>query len=640
MKIAGNEGYEAAAKRGEASLFPGTTRITVGMATCGIASGAKPVYEALVAAIAKTGLDAVVTRTGCVGFCQQEPLVDVLLPGTCKVTYGHMTAARAHELVAALADGTGLQREGAIYRTARRAGEPAPAGLDTVPLFGQHPFFKSQMRVVLENCGLISPESIDEYIACGGYAAWRKTLAGMTPEDVIAAVTRSGLRGRGGAGFPTGKKWNICRGSPGDEKYVICNADEGDPGAFMDRSVMEGNPHAVLEGMLIGAYAIGASKGIAYVRAEYPMAIAHLTTAIRQAREQGFLGDDILGSGFSFDLEIFTGAGAFVCGEETALIASLQGEIGNPRPRPPYPASAGFKGKPTNINNVETWANVPIIIQRGADEFAGIGTEKSKGTKVFSLVGKVRCTGLVEVPMGMPLRQIVYDIGGGPTRGRTFKAVQTGGPSGGCIPESLIDLPVDFDALVQAGGMMGSGGLIVMDDHTCMVDVARYFTDFLVGESCGKCTPCREGLRHMLDILTAICAGRGTEADLATLERLAQGVKHGSLCALGGTAPNPVLSTLKHFRHEYEAHILQKKCPAGVCKAITRFVVVDALCKGCGKCATECPVGAIGGQPKAVHVLDQTRCTVCGVCYGLCPFNAIQIDMQGVNSGHANAHDG
>jgi NADP-reducing hydrogenase subunit HndC len=500
------------------------------------------------------------------------------------------------------------------------------------------PFYAKQERIVFRHNGKIDPTSIDDYIEAGGYNGLKQALT-MEPEEIIKEIEKSGLRGRGGGGFPTGVKWGICRAVPNRIKYLVCNGDEGDPGAFMDRSIMEGDPHAVIEGMLIGAYAIGCTQGFIYVRAEYPLAIANLEIALDSARKRGFLGDSIQDTHFSFEIEIFKGAGAFVCGEETALIASLEGDIGNPRSRPPYPAQAGLWGKPTNINNVETWANIPVILEKGGSWFSKIGTESSKGTKVFSLVGKVRNTGLVEVRMGMTLREIVHDIGGGALRGRTFKAVQTGGPSGGCIPESLLDLAVDFDALKEAGAMMGSGGLIVMDDRTCMVDVARYFTDFLVGESCGKCIPCREGVKHMLDILTDICEGRGDETSIETLERLAVGVKNGSLCGLGGTAPNPVLSTLKYFREEYEMHIRDKKCPAGVCKALTTFKVSEALCKGCGRCVKDCPTGAITGEKKAVHVLAQDKCTVCGICYEVCPFDAVEVDMNSVGKEYAAVND-
>jgi len=445
-------------------------------------------------------------------------------------------------------------------------------------------------------------------------------------DKTLEEVKQAGLRGRGGAGFPTWRKWHFCRTATGEPKYVICNADEGDPGAFMDRSIMEGDPYSILEGMAIGAYVIGAAHGYIYVRGEYPLAINNLSIAIQQSRSLGLLGDDILGSGFSFDVEIVRGAGAFVCGEETALIASMQGDIGSPQQRPPYPAQAGLWGKPTNINNVETWSNIPAIIRHGGTQFAGIGTERSKGTKVFSLVGKVRNTGLVEVPMGTTMREIVYDIGGGAQKKRKFKAVQSGGPSGGCIPESLLDLPVDFDELQEAGAMMGSGGLIVMDDRTCMVDVAKYFLAFLVDESCGKCTACREGVAQMHNVLTRICQGDGRDGDIELLEQLGAYVKETSLCQLGGTAPNPVLSTLRYFRDEYETHIQEKKCHAGVCKSLVQFAINAEICKGCGLCLRDCPTKAISGEKKEPHRIDAELCIQCGVCYEDCTFDAVVVE--------------
>jgi NADH:ubiquinone oxidoreductase subunit F (NADH-binding)/NAD-dependent dihydropyrimidine dehydrogenase PreA subunit len=444
----------------------------------------------------------------------------------------------------------------------------------------------------------------------------------MTPEQVIEEIKKSGLRGRGGAGFPTGMKWQFCHQAKGDKKYIICNADEGDPGAFMDRSVLEGDPHAVLEGMAIGAYAIGADEAYMYVRAEYPLAIKRLEIAIAQAEEMGLLGDNIFSSGFNLKIHIKKGAGAFVCGEETALMASIEGRRGMPRPRPPFPANSGLWGKPTNINNVETWANVPQIIVKGADWYRSMGTEKSTGTKVFALTGKINHTGLAEVPMGITMREIIFDIGGGIPNGKKFKAVQIGGPSGGCLPESMLDTPVDYDSLTKVGAMMGSGGLVVMDETTCMVDVAKFFLNFTQSESCGKCTPCREGTKRMLEILTRITEGQGTENDLVVLEDLANNVKATALCGLGQTAPNPVLSTLKYFRDEYEAHIKEKRCPAGACQKLARYMITDA-CKGCGLCARNCPVHAISGEPKKKHVIDQTMCIKCGTCMTNCPFKAI-----------------
>jgi NADH-quinone oxidoreductase subunit F len=553
---------------------PAQTVISICAGTGCRANGALELEEAFDAALAAQGLEdrCQVKMTGCHGFCEKGPLV-VILPQ--EIFYHGVSPDDAEAIVTqTIQNGEPVKK--LLYRD--------PATKQIAEREHDVPFYAKQERIVFRHNGKIDPTRIEDYLSVGGYNGLARALHELSPEQIIDEVKKSGLRGRGGGGFPTGTKWGICRSTPGETKYLVCNGDEGDPGAFMDRSIMEGNPHSVIEGMLIGAYAIGCSKGFLYVRAEYPLAIANLKTAIEAARKQGYLGHDILGTGFSFDLEIFEGAGAFVCGEETALIASLAGDIGNPASRPPYPAQSGLWNKPTNINNVETWANIPVIIDRGGDWFSSIGTEKSKGTKVFSLVGKVRNTGLVEVPMGMTLREIVHDIGGGTFKGRTFKAVQTGGPSGGCMPESQLDLPVDFDALTEAGAMMGSGGLIVMDDRTCMVDVARYFTDFLVGESCGKCTPCREGLKHMLEILNDICAGKGDEQSIETLERLAGGVRYGSLCALGGTAPNPVLSTLRHFRAEYEMHIRHRKCPAGVCKAITRYTISSDLCTGCTLC--------------------------------------------------------
>ncbi len=552
-----------------------------------------------------------VKNTGCHGFCEKGPLV-VILPD--EIFYCQVKPEDAAEIVEkTLAEGEVVTR--LLYRD--------PVSKERCRHESEVPFYAKQYRIVFRHNGRVDPTQIHDYIGVGGYRAFGKVLESMTPTDVIEEIKLAGLRGRGGAGFPTGKKWEFCRAFESDVKYIVCNGDEGDPGAFMDRSIMEGDPHAVLEGMLIGAYAIGASQGFIYVRAEYPLAVQNLRCAIDQARRVGLLGAKILGSDFSFDVEIVRGAGAFVCGEETALIASIESQMGHPRQRPPYPAQHGLWGKPTNINNVETWANVPVIIERGDEWFTSVGTEGSKGTKVFSLVGKVNNTGLVEVPMGMALREIVYDIGGGIQKGRGFKAVQTGGPSGGCIPDSMLDLPVDFDALTKAGTMMGSGGLIVMDERTCMVDVARYFLDFLVDESCGKCTPCREGVDQMHRILTRICSGSGRSGDIELLEEVAAGVRDSALCGLGATAPNPVLSTIRHFRSEYETHIHDKKCPAGTCKELTQFTIDASVCKGCGQCVKQCPAGAITGEKKEPHHLDETQCTTCGVCFEICPFDAV-----------------
>lgn len=480
-----------------------------------------------------------------------------------------------------------------------------------------------EIRVVLRNCTLIDPESLDDYIAEDGYQALATVLAEMTPEEVIDTISKSGLRGRGGAGFPTGRKWQLTRNSAGSPKYIICNADEGDPGAFMNRRVLEGDPHSVLEGMAIAAYAIGASQGYVYCRAEYPIAVRTLNIAIQQARAYGLLGKNVLGSDFAFDVELRMGAGAFVCGEETALIASIEGRRGEPRPRPPFPAVSGLWGNPTCINNVETFANVPQIILTGPDWFAGMGTERSKGTKTFALAGDVNHTGLIEVPLGITLREIVYDVGEGIKKNKALKAIQTGGPMGGCLPASMIDLPVDYESLTAAGSIMGSGGMIVMDEETCMVDIARFFMEFIQEESCGKCTPCRVGTHSMLEILTRICNGEGVDGDIEELERLSRVTRTHSLCGLGQGAPNPVESTIKHFRHEYEAHIYQKECPAKVCRALIRYEIVPETCTGCTVCAKNCPIGAISGERRNPHLIDQEICIRCGICIQTCNFGAI-----------------
>jgi len=486
------------------------------------------------------------------------------------------------------------------------------------------PFYKKQQRLVLGNNRKIDPNIIEDYIAIGGYTALAKALYNMKPEKVIDKIQKAGLRGRGGGGFPTGKKWQYCRQTKGSPKYVICNADEGDPGAYMDRSLLEGNPHSVLEGMIIGAYAIGSNEGYVYIRNEYPLAVKHLEEAVKQAEEYGFIGKNILGSGFDFTIKISRGGGAFVCGESTALMASLEGKLGEPRAKYVHTVEKGLWNKPTTLNNVETWANVPMIINKGANWYSKIGTEKSKGTKIFSLVGKINNTGLVEVPMGIKLKEIVFDIGGGIPDGKKFKAVQTGGPSGGCIPESLINLSVDYERLYEAGSMMGSGGMIVMDEDTCMVDVAKYFINFLREESCGKCVPCREGLERMSEILTDITEGKATNQDLELLEELGGVIQDTALCALGGTAANPVLSTIKYFRDEYTAHIEHKKCPAGVCKALITFTINENKCIGCGACLKQCPQDAITGKPKHPHIIDQEKCIKCGACFDACKVNAIK----------------
>ena len=595
---------------------PGAPHISVCAGTGCLATGAKQVLASIEAELGDQGLgDRVGLRgTGCHGYCEKGPIVVVDPQETC---YLQVTPEDVPEITAQAAKG-GPVIERLLY-VDPRTGEKIEREPDI-------PFYKHQERMVFGPNRSIDPTSLEDYLAIGGYRALAKVLFDMTPEQVIEEVKGSKLRGRGGAGFPSGVKWEFARRSPGDPKYVVVNCDEGDPGAYMDRSLMEGNPHAVLEGLLIGAYAIGSRHGFVYIRQEYPLAVENLGIAIATAKEHGLLGQDILGSGFDFELEVHRGAGAFVCGEETALLMSIEGRVGEPRPRPPYPAVKGLWGKPTNINNVETWATIPLIINRGAAAFAATGTEGSKGTKIFSLVGKITNTGLVEVPMGISLRDIVYEIGGGIPEGKRFKAVQSGGPSGGCIPEERLDLRVDFDQLTAAGSMMGSGGMIVMDEDTCMVDVARYFIDFLTDESCGKCVPCREGLRQMAKILTRITEGRGQQGDLELLETLGETAVNASLCALGKSAPNPFLSTLRYFRHEYEAHIDHGHCPAKYCKALTAFVIDPDKCKACGICLKKCPVDAIEGGKKTIHVIDQELCTRCGTCIEVCParFDAVR----------------
>lgn len=589
----------------------GKSKIIVGMASCGIAAGAQEVFDSLAKHIAEMKLDVELTKTGCIGACYREPLIEIKTAQIPSVIYGDMTVKRVKQLLEQHLVNGQIISEWAVV------GE----GIQT----SEQDLFENQRRIVLRNAGEINPENIHDYVERDGYKAIQKVLKDFKAEDVIAEIKNSGIRGRGGAGFSTGLKWQFARQSESNEKYIICNGDEGDPGAFMDRSIMEGDPHSVLEGMLIAGYAIGAQQGIIYVRAEYPLAVHRLEIAIQQAKKRGFLGKKILGSKFSFDITLKLGAGAFVCGEETALIASVEGKRGMPRLRPPFPAVRGLWDKPTNINNVETYANIPWIILKGAKEFASLGTEKSKGTKVFALAGKIKRGGMVEVPMGMSLRDVIYKIGGGIKDDKEFKAVQLGGPSGGCVPESLLDTPVDYDSLTKTGAIMGSGGMVVMDDRTCMVDVSKFFLKFTQEESCGKCTFCRIGTKRMLEILERITEGKGQPEDIEKLELLAEYIKQGSLCGLGQTAPNPVLTTIQYFREEYEAHIHQKKCPAKSCRELIEYRVIPDNCTGCMLCARVCPVDAISGAKKEIHYIDPEICTHCGACYDACKFDAIDI---------------
>ncbi len=591
----------------------------VGAATCGLAAGAMGVIKAIEIELAQRKIDAVIRQVGCIGLCYAEVLVDIIKPGRPRICYRNITP----EMISELIEDYILKDN---FRPDLALGIIGDESIGGIPRLFDLPMMASQVRIALRNCGYIDPERINEYIANDGYTGLVKALE-MTPESIIEVVKKSGLRGRGGAGFPTGQKWESSRNVASAEKYVVCNADEGDPGAFMDRSILESDPHSVLEGMIIAGYAVGAKEGYIYVRAEYPLAVKRLRFAITQAREMGFLGKDILGSGFSFDIKIFQGAGAFVCGESTALVLSIEGKKGMPKPLPrPRTSEVGLWGKPTVLNNVETFACVPPIILRGHDSFSSLGTERSKGSKVFALAGKIRNTGLVEVPMGTTLRRVIFDIGGGIPDSKRFKAVQTGGPSGGCIPSHLLDLPVDYEALTQAGSIMGSGGMLVMDENTCMVDVAHYFLDFTQKESCGQCLPCKLGMKQMFEILDDITKGRGKPEDIDLLVELGEVVARGSLCGLGQSAPNPVFTTLRYFRDEYEAHINEKRCPASVCKALISYRIMPDKCQACLICLRSCPAKAISGGKKQIHVIDQSKCTKCGICLEVCPerFSAVE----------------
>lgn len=599
-----------------------TPLIFIGMGTCGLASGAKEVYDEIEKELKEKNIQAQIMPVGCIGYCKKEPIVEVKLPNGQRYTYGDIYVKDVKALI-----------ENAILNNTPY--EEKLLGSHEEGLF-KIPFYKKQSRKVMENCGIINPDSIDQYLRHGGYQGLYKALTELKPIDVVNEVKKSGLRGRGGGGFPTGTKWGFGHKAPADQKYITCNADEGDPGAFMDRSLLESDPHKVIEGMIIGAYAIGASKGYIYVRAEYPLAIKRLNHTLEEARSYGFLGENILGSNFSFDLKIKEGAGAFVCGEETALIASIEGRRGMPNPRPPYPASSGIHEKPTVINNVETLANIPGILKHGGEDYASVGTENSKGTKVFAISGKITNTGLMEVPMGTSINEIVKEMGGGIPDNKKAKAVQIGGPSGGCIPKKLFYTQIDYENLKKVGAMMGSGGLVVMDESTCMVDVAKFFMQFIQNESCGKCTPCREGTKRVLEIITNLSRRAKTEKSpeealmrfkgMIYLERLCNVIKDSSLCGLGKTAANPVLSTLKHFKEEYEAHLFDRKCPAGVCQELLNYIVDNDKCVGCGVCRAKCPQDAIVGEPRKPHYIVSDKCIGCDACRQACKFDAISVE--------------
>ena len=616
MRIESKDQFEALRAQARESNESRTQQIHVCCGTGCLAWGSKQVAEAFASEVAKRSIDATVDffvkHTGCHGFCERGPLVALQPSG---ILYTKVKPSHVEEIVEkTLVGGEVIPK--LLYKD--------PVSDERIEKYEEIPFYRHQVRVAMRNIGRIDPTDILDSIAEGGYSGLAKALSEMTPDEVIDEVATSGQRGRGGAGFSTARKWRSCKAAPGDRRFVLCNGDEGDPGAFKDRSIMEGDPHAVLEGMIIGAYALGANEGWIYVRDEYPLAVVNLSIAIREAQKYGLLGDDIMGSGFAFDIKITRGGGAFVCGESSALMRSLEGKTGEPRAKYVHSTEKGLFDLPTVLNNVETWAGIGAIIEHGGDVFASMGTERSKGTKAFSLVGKVKNTGLIELPMGTTLRHIIYDIGGGILKDRPFKAVQTGGPSGGCVPEELLDLSVDYEELTKAGSMMGSGGMIVMDDRTCMVDVARFFLAFLEEESCGKCTPCREGLKQMLHVYDRIIAGEGSSEDLDLIERLARGMQLGSLCELGKSAPNPVLSTLRYFRSEYEAHIADHSCPAGVCRDLTAFEIIEEECDGCHACFKACPVDAITGVVKELHVIDHEACISCGACLDVCPTDAVR----------------
>ncbi len=611
--------------------FPDAIKINIGMASCGIAAGAQASFEKAKEAFpAGTGIQ--ICQTGCIGFCEEEPLVEVFSYGKPRILYKHMTDKKIVDAIQGYKDGdfnkSWILGQMKDPRSILEKNLDNPLSgvepIDGIPLLEDIPFYSKQVKIAMRNCGYIDPDSIEEYFAKKGYVAFLSALKEMNATEIIDIIKASGLRGRGGGGFPTGVKWATCAKHSGN-RYIICNADEGDPGAYMDRSILEGDPHSIIEGMLIAGIAIGSSQGFIYVRNEYPLAVKRLVTALKQAQKYGLLGDNIANTDFSFNIKISTGAGAFVCGESTALMASLEGNVGRPRAKYVHTVERGFRENPSNLNNVETYANVPVILLKGSNWYAKMGTEHSKGTKVFSLVGKIKNTGLVEVPMGISLRDIVFKIGGGVPKKKNFKAVQTGGPSGGCIPERFLDLPVDFQRLTEVGSIMGSGGMIVMDQDTCMVDVARYFVDFLKEESCGQCNPCREGLKQMLDILSRICNGEGREGDIELLEELGVMMQRFSLCGLGTSAANPVLTTILYFRNEYESHIKEKKCTAGVCKALFNYEIDAEACTGCQVCFKKCPQEAISGEKKKAHTIHQEKCIKCGICYDGCKFNAVKI---------------